>query len=590
MKMSLKLLFRLTFLLPLPFFLHAQDKPLVVELIATKTESVQVDTIPKELFSEDEYWYKNIIIYNLDVDTFLDADGNGIGDFKGMAEKLDYLKALGVDVLWLAPFQLSPDEDNGYDISDYYYVDPRFGSGGDFVEFMYKANQMGIRIITDVVINHTSDQHPWFQESRSSRDSPYRDWYVWADERPDDYDQGMVFPGVEDRTWTYDEKAGAYYFHRFYNFQPTLNNRNPEVHEEVKKVISYYLWMGVAGFRLDAVPFIIEDPYSSTEDPDHNYEMIVDFRKHVQWRRGDAIILGEANVSPDENKNYFGEQGEGIHMMFNFYVNQHLFYALATGKKQELERALVETRDIPGNSQWANFLRNHDELDLGRLSDAQREEVYAAFGPEEDMQLYDRGIRRRLAPMLGDPERLKLAYSLMFSLPGVPVIRYGDEIGMGDDLSLPEREAVRTPMQWTGGENAGFSGADDTEKPLISEGEYAFEHINVAAQEGDPESLLNWTKDMIRLRRSCPEIGMGEWELIDAGSEHVLVMRYKWKENILLIVHNLSENSQRIELPAQVVGGELMIIHPSSFRGKDLSQSLEIDGYSYGWFRIAGEK
>ncbi len=323
----------------------------------------------------------------------------------------------------------------------------------------------GIRVIIDLVINHTSDRHSWFQQARADEKSRFRDFYVWSKKKPPGANQGMVFPGVQKTTWTYDEKARAYYFHRFYDFQPDLDTSNPAVQEELRKVMGFWLELGVAGFRVDALPFVIQNKRPDQKGG-QRYDYLRDMREFLQWRTGDAVLLAEANVTPDKDLTYFGDDGDRMHMMFNFQVNQNLFYALATTDVRPLVRALERTRLLPPTAQWAHFLRNNDELDLGRLTDAQRKRVFAAFGPDKGMQLYDRGIRRRLAPMLGgDQRRLEMAYSLMFTLPGTPVIRYGDEIGMGDDLAQPEREAARTAMQWSAAANAGFTLA---ERPRVA--------------------------------------------------------------------------------------------------------------------------
>ncbi|RDV14496.1 trehalose synthase [Pontibacter diazotrophicus] len=535
-------------------------------------------------------WYKNSIIYNVDIDSFKDSDGDGVGDFKGLAQQLDYLQMLGVDVLWLAPFQPSPEQDNGYDVSDYYGINPRLGTPGDFEDFMHQAHMRGMRVVTDLVLNHTSIQHPWFQQARQSSRSRYRDWYVWSEERPESWNRGMVFPGVQEATWTYDEEAGAYYSHRFYKFQPDLNYSNPEVQKEAERIIGYWLRQGVDGFRLDAVPFIIEDPRSDPDDPIHYFEMISRFRRFLQWRKGDAILLGEANVLPEENERYFGDEGNGIHMMFNFYVNQHVFYSLATEDLQPLKKALVDTRDIPATAQWGNFLRNHDELDLGRLTEEQRNKVYQAFGPQENMQLYERGIRRRLAPMLRNRKQLELAYSLMFALPGTPVIRYGDEIAMGEDLSLPEREAVRTPMQWSDEKNAGFSTADkELDTPVIDEGKYAYARVNVEAQLRDPNSFLNWTANIIEARKLCPEIGWGDWKILEAGSPDVLVMQYDWQGSHLVMVHNFSDKPQQVTFTSEVTAKDTLenLLQKETRRpGKSGFHKIKLEGYGYRWYRV----
>lgn len=434
-----------------------------------------------------DLWYKNAVVYCLSVETFMDANGDGCGDFEGLTRRLDYLNGLGVSTIWLMPFQTSPGRDDGYDVADYYNVDPRFGTLGDFVEFTHAAAQRGMRVLIDLVVNHTSDQHPWFQEARRDPGSKYRDWYVWADRKPARADDGVVFPGVQKSTWTYDKVAKRWYFHRFYDFQPDLNTSHPMVQAEILKIMGFWTQLGVSGFRMDAVPFVIARKGAEVKGAPEQYDMLRQFRELMQWRKGDAVILGEANVLPKTDMQYFGDEGERLHMMFNFQVNQNLFYALASGDSRPLAKALAATRPRPATSQWGMFLRNHDELDLGRLTRAQRERVFAAFAPDKDMQLYDRGIRRRLAPMLGsDRRRLELAYSLMLTLPGTPVLRYGDEIGMGDDLSLPERNCARTPMQWSTEPHGGFTSARKPVRPVISGGAYGFEHVNVASSGATP--------------------------------------------------------------------------------------------------------
>jgi maltose alpha-D-glucosyltransferase / alpha-amylase len=535
----------------------------------------------------EDLWYKNAVIYSLDVDTFMDQNGDGTGDFEGLANRLDYLHALGVDTIWLAPFQPTPNKDNGYDVKDYYGVDPRHGNSGNFVEFMHHAKKRGIKVIIDLVVNHTSDQHPWFQEARKDPESPYRDWYIWSEKKPKDADEGMVFPGVQKTTWTFDKQAKAYYHHRFYEHQPDLNMDNDNVREEIRRVMGYWLELGVAGFRVDAVPFILESGQSDKKKK-IKFEYLHEMKRFLQWRKGDAIMLGEANVLPEDNKKYFGEQGEGIHIMFNFFVNQHLFYALATADLGPLKDALEQTRiDIPG-AQWAHFLRNHDELDIDRLSDEQKHKVFERFGPEENMQLYGRGIRRRLSPMLGNRQQTELAYSVMFSLPGTPVIRYGDEIGMGDDLSLEERNAVRTPMQWTAGENAGFSKSKKLIHPIVSTGPYSYEHINVDMQRRNPQSLLNWMTSMIRLRQECVEIGWGEWQLLETNEPSILAMHYHFEGSSLIILHNFDEKAHEAILKLQKAEAmkliDLMALEESIADEKG-QHRICLDAYGYRWFR-----
>lgn len=534
----------------------------------------------------EDLWYKNAVIYSLDVDTFMDLNGDGIGDFEGLANRLNYLHAMGVDTIWLAPFHPSPNKDNGYDVQDYYGVDRRHGSSGNFVEFMHQAKKLGIRVIIDLVVNHTSDKHPWFQESRKSPASKYRDWYVWSEKKPAKADEGMVFPGVQKTTWTYDKIAKAYYHHRFYEHQPDLNMDNPDVREEIRRIMGYWLELGIAGFRVDAVPFILES--NPTGKTTLKFEYLREMRRFLQWRTADAIMLGEANVLPKDSIRYFGKQGEGIHVMFNFYVNQRLFYALASSDVKPLIDALEKTRiDVPG-AQWAHFLRNHDELDIDRLDEDQKKKVFERFGAEKNMQLYDRGIRRRLSPMLGNRVQTELAYSVMFSLPGTPVIRYGDEIGMGDNLSLKERNSVRTPMQWSADENAGFSGAKKLVHPVIDNGPYAYEHVNVDVQRRTPDSPLNWMTSLIRLRKECPEIGWGEWQILEVREPGILAMHYHYEKSSIIILHNFNAQAREVALKLQrkneVKLIDLMKVH-ESIADKKGQHLISMEAYGYRWFR-----
>ena len=379
-----------------------------------------------------DLWYKNAVIYCLDVGTFADGNGDGVGDFRGACDRLPYLAGIGVTCVWLLPFYQSPRRDDGYDVEDYYSVDKRFGTLGDFVDFMHEAAELGIRVIIDLVVNHTSATHPWFKAARADADSPYRDWYIWSRKRPKDAASGVVFPGVQRSTWTFERKTRAYYFHRFYDFQPDLNMLNPRVRDEIERIMGFWLQLGVTGFRIDAVPFLIEGKGPNEPMGFEQYRYLTDWRRFLSWRRGDAMTLGEANIEPKNTVNFFGD-GDRLNLLFNFWANQHLFLAMACEDAQPLVKAYEALPKLPPTAQWANFLRNNDEIDLGRLSDEDRARCFQAFGPEPEMQLYGRGIRRRLAPMLqGDRRRLELMNSLLFTLGGTPVIRYGEEIGMGD--------------------------------------------------------------------------------------------------------------------------------------------------------------
>ncbi len=542
----------------------------------------------------EDLWYKNAIIYCLSVGAYMDANGDGIGDFQGLMRRLDYLQGLGITAIWLMPFQCSPGRDDGYDISDYYGINPAYGTLGDFVDFTHAAQQRGIRVLIDLVVNHTSDQHPWFQDARRNPQSKYRDWFIWSDKKPANANKGMVFPGVQKSTWTHDKLAKRWYFHRFYDFQPDLNTSNPAVHAEILKIMGFWIQLGVSGFRMDAVPFVISTKGADVERPREQYDMLRSFREFLQWRVGDSIILAEANVMPRTDMEYFGADGDRMHMMFNFQVNQNLFFALASADTRPLIKAMRRTESRPASGQWGIFLRNHDELDLGRLSQAQRQVVFNAFGPDKEDQIYERGIRRRLAPMLGgDRRRWELAYSLMFTLPGTPVVRYGDELGMGDDLSLPERACCRTAMQWSTESKGGFTMADKAVVPVISSGPYGYQHVNAAEQRRDPNSMLNWTERIIRMRKEVPEVGWGEFEVLDTGINAVLGLRYDWRNNSVLFLHNLAAEPQDVTFSTNLrdQAGHLLIDLLSddhSTAASDGRHSVCLEAYGYRWYRIGG--
>jgi maltose alpha-D-glucosyltransferase/alpha-amylase len=539
--------------------------------------------------SIDDLWYKNAVIYCLDVEKYQDANGDGIGDFDGLTRRLDYLSGLGVTCVWLQPFYGSPNRDNGYDVSDYYNVHSRHGSLGDFVNFMNHAEALGMRVIVDLVVNHSSKACPWFQDARANPRSHFRDWYVWADERPKNHRDGIVFPGQQTTTWTWDRAAGQYYFHRFYEHQADLNTWNPYVRAEIKKIMGFWLQLGVSGFRMDAVPFLIEKKGPGIEHQ-QDFGLLKEMRDFLQWRTADAIMLAEANVPPDESMKYFGDEGDHIQMMLNFPVNQRLFYGLATGDIEPLTWALEQTAKRPANAQWVQFLRSHDELDLGRLEPEQRQKVFEAFGPKKTHQLYDRGIRRRLAPMLGNRRpQLQLAFSLLFSLPGTPMMQYGDEIGIGENLRLPERECARTPMQWTDERHGGFSRAARVVRPVIDDEEYGYRVVNVADQRRDPTSILNWTERMIRARRECPEISWGMFTVLRTNVPEVLAIRYDWRETSLLTLHNFSSAKQHVKLKVGAPRDEQLVNvfdTRHSRRQNDGTHRVTLEPYGWRWFRV----
>jgi maltose alpha-D-glucosyltransferase/alpha-amylase len=541
-----------------------------------------------------QHWYDEAVIYCVDVDLFADSNGDGIGDFRGLIGRLDYLYRLGVTCLWLNPIHPSPRKDDGYDVSDFYAVDPRLGSLGDFAELIHQAGNRGLRVIIDLVVNHTSDQHPWFQQARSSPDSGRRDWYVWSQQKPADRFDGVAMPGEQRDTWSYDRRAKAWYHHRFFQFQPDLNIANPEVRAEIKKIMGFWLQLGVAGFRIDAAPFIIELTRAGDPHPPHDFEFLTELRAYASWRRGDVLLLAEANVPAEERIAYLSDAGGSanrLHMLFDFILNDALILALARQTAEPLIVALNQGPPIPAGAQWATFLRNHDEIDLSRLTADQRQDVFDAFGPQPNMRLYDRGIRRRLAPMLGgDRRRIEMAYALQFSLRGTPVLRYGEEIGMGDDLSLPGRDAIRTPMQWSASASAGFTTSATPVRPVISKGAFAAAAVNVTAQRHDPGSLLGWFERMIRTLRESPEVGTGTCQPVDKTlAPGVLAHRADDRTGSMLFLHNLADE------PAQVDLGELAAEadHPNQVFGNagsgdavDLS-SLDLDGYGYRWIRLA---
>jgi maltose alpha-D-glucosyltransferase/alpha-amylase len=522
-------------------------------------------------------WYANAVIYNLNVGSFKDSDGDGRGDFKGLSSSLPYLADLGITAIWLAPFQPSPDQDDGYDITDYFAIDKRLGTIQDFQAFMKAAKAKHIRVLMDIVINHTSVEHPWFKSARADTSGQYHNWYVWAGKQPKDFDQGMVFPGVQTETWTFDEPTGKFYFHRFYDFQPDLNYRNQQVRQMARDVLSYWINQGMDGFRLDAVPFVIDKPETGSKDPEHMFDILDEFTAEIHKLNPNAILLGEANVAAEENADYFGKDAGRLQMMFNFYANQYLFYALAKEDPTAYGKALEEFREKPSKGQWVHFLRNHDEIDLDRLEKKQRELVYERFGPEASMQLYDRGIRRRLAPMLSKNELIRLAYSILFSAPGAQMIRYGEEIGMGDDLALRERLSVRTPMQWNESTSGGFSANEETYRTVIAYGDYAYQKINVASQLKNRQSLLQFVRSMIRLRRQHPEIGLGSWKIHD--SSKLLIIEYKYQGKRLLTVHNFSRESRTFE-PANNLSNDQFKPLLTGNDGKT------IPAYGFQWFDI----
>lgn len=540
-----------------------------------------------------DVWWKNAVFYCLDVETYADGNGDGTGDFAGLARRLDHLAGLGVTCLWLMPFYPTPNRDDGYDITDYYSVDPRLGSLGDFVEFVRTARDRGIRVIADLVVNHTSREHPWFKAARSDRRSPYRDWYVWRDEVPEDGPDGLVFPDKEDSNWEWDEEAGQFFLHRFYRHQPDLNIANPSVRQEIRRIAGFWLELGLSGFRVDAVPFLLETQGISRDMEIAPHDWLEEFRSFLGRRRGDALLLGEVNLDYEGVRRFFGEQGrDELQMCLNFNLNQALALALVRQDAGTLVHNLRAMPTLPREDGWANFVRNHDEWSLDKLTAAEREEVFAAFGPKEEMQLFGRGLRRRLPTMMnGDEARIRLAYSLVFSLPGAPVLFYGEEIGMAENLSIPGRMSVRAPMQWSPHRNGGFSSApaEDLRRPVVESRRWGPDAVNVADQKRDPGSLLNWMERLIRLRRETPEIAFGQWTFVPVADAEVLAMRYDWGDRTLIVLHNLSEKPRKPSIKLEgAAGGVLQDLFGAGSHTlrKDGSTTVELDRYGHRWLRL----
>ncbi len=533
-----------------------------------------------------DLWWKNAVVYCLDVATFMDWNDDGVGDFEGLAHRLDYLSEIGVTCLWLMPFFASPERDDGYDVADYYDVDGRLGHLGDLLEIIRTAKDRGMRVIADLVVSHTSDRHPWFVQSRSSRDNPFRDFYVWRDEPPAG-SPANVFPGEEDGVWQHDERTGQYYLHHFYKEQPDLNMANPKVRDEVAKIVGFWMQMGLSGFRVDAVPYLV-DPSSAGA-----HSFLRSLRSYVSRRSGEAMLLGEVNLPYDRQLEYFGgPEGNELTMQFDFLVMQRLYLALAREDARPLADALLERPALAPENQWATFVRNHDELTLDRLTDDERAEVFAAFAPDESMRAYGRGIVRRLPTMLeGDEQRIRMVYSLLFSLPGTPVLFYGEEIGMGENPAAPGRLKVRSPMQWSTSRHGGFSNADRLVGPVV-EGRFGPEHVNVSQQRHDPGSMLQFVRRLVERYRNSAEIGWGELTLLDHEHPSVLAHALEDPEGRMIALHNFSREPRELSLAIDradastrfvdlLAGGE----HRLDERGR---LSIRLEGHGFRWLRVLG--
>ena len=506
----------------------------------------------REGLDQDPFWYKTGVIYELHVRAFCDSDGNGAGDFQGLTGKLDYLKDLGVTALWLLPFYPSPLRDDGYDIADYYDVHPNYGTLHDFKVFLRESHKRGLRVITELVMNHSSDQHPWFQRARGARPgSRWRNFYVWSDTTEKYREARVIFKDIEVSNWTWDHVANAYYWHRFFSHQPDLNYDNPEVMEEMIKVLDFWLDLGVDGVRLDAVPYLYEREGTTCENLSETHAALKELRAHVDAKYGDRMLLAEANQWPEDAVAYFGRgTGDECHMAFHFPLMPRLFMALRMEDRTPIVDILEQTPAIPETAQWALFLRNHDELTLEMVTDEERDYMYRMYAHVQQARL-NLGIRRRLAPLLGnDRKRIELLNALLFSLPGTPVLYYGDEIGMGENIFLGDRNGVRTPMQWNSDKNAGFSRANPQALylPIIYDPEYHYEAVNVEGQLGNPHSLLWWMRRLLTLRKKWRALGEGRCEFLQPANRKILSYILRDKGETLLVVANLSRFVQPFEL------------------------------------------
>jgi maltose alpha-D-glucosyltransferase / alpha-amylase len=511
---------------------------------------------PTRWFESDPSWFKRAVFYEIHIRGFSDGNDDGIGDFLGLTDRLDYLQWLGIDCIWLLPFYASPLRDGGYDISDYYSVHPDYGTTEHFAAFIEGAHQRGIRVIADLVMNHTSSDHAWFLDARSSPDSPKRDWYVWSDTDERYQDARIIFVDTESSNWTWDPVRGAYYWHRFFSHQPDLNFENPEVQEAMLEVLRFWLDLGIDGFRLDAVPYLFEREGTNGENLPETHEYLKRVRAEVDARYPDRLLLAEANQWPEDVVDYFGD-GDECQMCFHFPVMPRMFMALRREDATPIYEILDRTPRIPDNCQWGLFLRNHDELTLEMVTDEERDYMYAEYAKDPRMKL-NLGIRRRLAPLLdAGRDEAELLHAILFSLPGSPVLYYGDEIGMGDNVYLGDRDGVRTPMQWSGDRNSGFSRADWAQlylQPLMDP-VYGFQAVNVEAQLRTPNSLLRWMQRFIALRKEHPVFGLGSYQPLPAENTRIFAHIRTWEEDIVLCVHNLARSAQAVQLDLSEYAG-----------------------------------
>jgi len=534
----------------------------------------------------EKLWYKTAIFYEVSVKSFMDTSGNGIGDIKGITAKLDYLRDLGVTCLWLLPFYPSPWKDDGYDVADYYNIADMLGTMEDFNELLIEAQKRDIRIIIDFVSNHTSDQHPWFKEARKSTDNPYRDYYVWSKTDAKYRDVRVIFNDFEDSNWEYDDTTGEYYWHRFFYHQPDLNYDNPKVHEEIFKAMEFWLDKGIAGFRVDAIPYLYEREGTSCENLEETHQFLKKMRKHIDGRYGpnEKILLCESNMWQEELIPYFGNEGDEFQMGFDFPVMPRIYEALARQRVDPLLPILSQYHELGGICQWATFLRNHDELTLEKVTEPVREFMWNHFTASDPRAKINLGIRRRLAPLLeNDRQKIELLNAFLFALPGSPIIYYGDEIGMGDNLDLEDRNGVRTPMQWDNSQNAGFSTAstEDLVFPINDDPIYGYQKINVASQLNDPNSLLNWMRSLIRYRKSREFMGYGNFAIMENNERRGIVFRHRYNKKELFAAFNFSGDTIRLKINDDKNSHYFAVFADEEI---DLTNNyLELQPYGYEW-------
>ena len=526
-------------------------------------------------------WFKNAVFYGIDIGAFQDSNGDGIGDFQGLIQRLPYLADLGVTCLWLLPFYSSPFRDNGYDVIDYYKVHPAFGTLDDFIEAVGAARSYGIHVIIDLVVAHTSDEHPWFQAARADVKSPYRNYYFWT-QKPESI-TSPAFPGEEDDTWSFDDAAGEYFFHLFYRFQPGLNAFNKEVRTEIIRVMDFWMSHGVSGFRIDAAPHLIERRDNDNDKARYDHEILKELRRHVDGSGKHTVLLGETNVDLDELPAFCGS-GDELHLLYNFFLDSYLFLTLAQEQAAPLHYAMAQTPAIPRSCQYVNFLRNLDELNVEHLNEQEREHVFGVFAPDDAMRIYGRGIRRRLASMVSDARKREMAFSLLFTLPGAPLLVYGDEIGMGDDLSLPGRAAVRRAMQWEPDHNEESTPTAE-KSPSIICGTHGCDPGNAADQLQNPASFLHAIKRLIACRRRHSLWATGRHTMLHTGDSGIVAMECVDETSRVAALHNLTGKPKQVKIPGRERERWVSVLETKEVH-KPTEEGIELEPYGYDWYRV----